>query len=206
MLSAYDSSSMAMLSTDAQSGTPLVAHDRGVTAALRQVLETHGFAGDAVLSAFGIPIGATQSHVRLDLPVYLKRLASSSPLHTLIKLFVLDQWVDEEAARSAVTPLSIADLRDIGLVETGAHGVRADGCFATLPRKATPTLLRNAVISLPHAHDGDETRIAEHIDRGLFGDGPGLDQVIDQFQGLIGEHGLSPVFLFFHHTWDNRFL
>ena len=116
---------MTILSTDAPSGGPLVAHDRGVAAAFRQVLDTHGFTGDAVLSAFGIPIGATQSHVRLDLPVYLKRLASPSPLHTLIKLFVLDQRVDEEAARSAVTPLSIADLSDLGLVETGARGVRA---------------------------------------------------------------------------------
>jgi len=96
-----------------------------VTSAFRRVLETHGFASDAVLSAFGIPIGSTQSHVRLDLPVYLKRLAPPTPLNTLIKLFVLDQWVEEEAVRSAVTPVTVADLRDMGLVETGADGVRA---------------------------------------------------------------------------------
>jgi len=116
---------MTILSTDTSSAGPLVSHDRGVIAAFRQVLEAHGFAGDAVLSAFGIPIGSSQSHVRLDLPVYLKRLATPSPLHTLIKLFVLDQWVDEEAVGPAVTPITVRDLRDLGLVETGARGVRA---------------------------------------------------------------------------------
>src|SRR5262245_15867082 len=104
---------MTILSTDTRSDGPLVVHDRSVTAAFRQVLDTHGFASDAVLAAFGIPIGSTQSHVRLDLPVYLKRLASPLPLNTLIKLFVLDQWVDEEAVRSAVAPVSVADLRDL---------------------------------------------------------------------------------------------
>jgi SAM-dependent methyltransferase len=116
---------MTILSVDALSGGPLVAHDRDLAAAFRRVLEIHGFASDAVLSAFGNPIGATQSHVRIDLPVYLKRLSSSSPLHTLIKLFVLDQWVEDEAVQAATAPVTVADLRDLGLVETGARGVRA---------------------------------------------------------------------------------
>jgi len=116
---------MTTVRTAAAFAGPLDAHDEATIAEFRRVLDRHGFAGADVLRAFGDPVASTESHRRVDLPVYLRRLAAPAPLHTLIKLFVLDQWMDEDAVGSAVGPLSIADLRALGLVETGTQGVRA---------------------------------------------------------------------------------
>src|SRR6516165_3787495 len=104
---------------------PLDCRERGVVAAFRRVLDAHGFATAAVPAALG---GALRSdfHLRVDLPLYLRRLDGPAPLNTLIKLFVLDQWIDESAARRAFAPLDLADVRSLGLVELDGDGrVRA---------------------------------------------------------------------------------
>jgi len=148
---------MTSLSTVAPPAGPLDAHDQGTIAGFRQVLDLHGFGGDAVLTAFGSPVASTDSHRRIDLPLYLRRLAPASPLHTLIKLFVLDQQVDEDAVRAAVSPLTVADLRALGLVEAGAHGVRArvrlsayDGLVLAHDRydESEPTLSHDHVLNV----------------------------------------------------------
>jgi SAM-dependent methyltransferase len=104
---------------------PLDAEQRSAIAAFRGVLDTHGFATAAVPAALG---GALRSdfHLRADLPLYLRRLAGPAPINTLIKLFVLDQWVEERAAQRALSPLDLDDVRALGLVELDeGRGVRA---------------------------------------------------------------------------------
>jgi hypothetical protein len=102
---------------------PLDARDRDAVIALRRVLYTHGFAGAAVPSALGGPL-RSKNFLRADLSLYLRRLAALTPINTLIKLFVLDQWV-EESAVLALAPLDLSDVRMMGLVEEGPQGVRA---------------------------------------------------------------------------------
>ena len=104
---------------------PLDTRNRDAISAFRRVLDTHGFAGAAVPAALG---GTMRSdfHLRVDLPLYLRRLAAPAPLNTLIKLFVLDQWVEEGEARRALAPLEVDDVRALGLVDLDAsRGVRA---------------------------------------------------------------------------------
>lgn len=89
---------------------------------LREVLAGHGFLGDAVREAVGARIGP--AHLRKDLPLYLRRLAAKTPLHTAIKLFGIGQWVEEAAAAEAVAPIALDRLVAAGLLEAGPRGVR----------------------------------------------------------------------------------
>jgi hypothetical protein len=72
-------------------------------AGLKAVLERHGFLGPAVREALGSEIGP--AHLRTDLPLYLRRLAAPKPLHTIIKLFSLRQWLGAEEVAAAVAPV-----------------------------------------------------------------------------------------------------
>jgi SAM-dependent methyltransferase len=104
---------------------PLDPADAHAVAGFRRVLDRHDFAGASVLAAFGgvLPVG--KFHYRDDLPLYLRRLAALTPINTLIKLFVLDQWLDEAAVREAIDPVGVDDLRRMGLIEAGPLGIRA---------------------------------------------------------------------------------
>jgi methylase of polypeptide subunit release factors len=104
---------------------PLDGSDTHAVAELRRILQSHDFAGASFRKAVGgaLPIG--KFHYRDDLPLYLRRLAAPTPLNTLIKLFVLDQWVDEADVREALAPLAVADVRTMGLIEEGPRGIRA---------------------------------------------------------------------------------
>lgn len=116
---------MSTTTTTTAFAGPLDVRDSATIGAFRRVLDRHGFASAAVPTALG---GAIRSdyHLRSDLPLYLRRLAGPAPLNALIKLFVLDQWVDEAAARRAVAPLDLGDVRRLGLIEeSSARGVRA---------------------------------------------------------------------------------
>jgi SAM-dependent methyltransferase len=90
---------------------------------LKSVLESHGFLGGAVREALGAEIGP--AHLRADLPLYLRRLAAPKPLHALVKLFSLRQWLDGREAEAAVAPVSIDSLVAAGLLERGPRGIRA---------------------------------------------------------------------------------
>jgi methylase of polypeptide subunit release factors len=91
---------------------------------LKNVLEGHGFLGPAVREALGSEIGP--AHLRADLPLYLRRLAAPKPLHTIIKLFSLRQWLDAGEATAALAPLSLDALVAAGLLERGPRGVHAN--------------------------------------------------------------------------------
>ncbi len=102
---------------------PLTVCDPVGVARLGQVLKSHGFAGDAMPAALGGTIG--KFHFRDDLPLYLRRLAEPSALNTLIKLFVLDQWIEEDGARDAFAPASLDEALAMGLVEHAGRRVHA---------------------------------------------------------------------------------
>ena len=90
---------------------------------LKSVLERQGFLGPAVREALGSEIGP--AHLRADLPLYLRRLAAPKPLHTIIKLFSLRQWLGAGEAAAALAPVSLDALAATGLLERGPRGVRA---------------------------------------------------------------------------------
>lgn len=102
---------------------PLSIEDPSAIRQLRAVLDQHGFTGTAVVDALGLPFG--KSHLRDDMPLYLRRLAAPTPINTLVKLFVLDRSVDESRAAAAFAPLDLDQIRDIGLIEDGPRGIRA---------------------------------------------------------------------------------
>ena len=104
---------------------PLAVGNTAVIAALREVLDKHGFTGTAALDALGPPLPFGKAHLRDDLPFYLRRLDAPTPINTLVKLFVLDRSVDENRARQAFAPLDLEDVCELGLIEHGPRGVRA---------------------------------------------------------------------------------
>jgi methylase of polypeptide subunit release factors len=115
---------------------PLDSTDLSAVETLGRTLIAHGFASDAVLAALGPPLAQTRSHVRDDVPLYLRRLSVRTPLHTLIKIFVLCQAVDEDAAAEAFAPLSLDDVARLGVIERDDAGViarvRLSGCSGLL--------------------------------------------------------------------------
>jgi len=104
---------------------PLNASNPDSIAALRAVLEQHGFTGHAVGDALGAALPFSKSHLRDDLPLYLRRLMSPTPINTLVKLFVLDRSVDESRAAEAFAPVDLDTVRAMGLIEDGPRGIRA---------------------------------------------------------------------------------
>ena len=103
---------------------PLRVSNLSTIASLRSVLDRHGFTSTAVGDAIGAALFG-QAHRRDDLPVYLRRLESPTPLNTLIKLFALDRGVDQSRAAQALAPLDLDDLREMGLIEDGPRGIKA---------------------------------------------------------------------------------
>jgi SAM-dependent methyltransferase len=89
---------------------------------LRSVLERNGYLGPEARDVLGVPLGTEP--LRLDLPLYERRLAASRPLHTLVKLFGLYLGVDEADARAAFAPLSVDDFVGMGLVERDDGRIR----------------------------------------------------------------------------------
>lgn len=104
---------------------PLSISDPAAIAALRAVLDRHGFSGTAGAGALGLPLPIGKTHLRDDLPLYLRRVEAPSPINTLVKLFVLDRSVDQSRAQQAFAPLDLDLVREMGLVEDGPRGIRA---------------------------------------------------------------------------------
>lgn len=104
---------------------PLDASNASTLAALRDALDTHGFTAGGGIDALGPPLPSGKAHLRDDLPFYLRRLEAPTPINTLVKLFMLDRTVDEAAAAAAFAPLDVDAVRDLGLLERAARGIRA---------------------------------------------------------------------------------
>ncbi len=73
---------------------PLVLDDGLAIALLRESLQAAGYTESGVGRALGIE-AARSAGWRLDTPLYLRRLAAPTPLHTLVKLFLLGAAVPE---------------------------------------------------------------------------------------------------------------
>jgi hypothetical protein len=104
---------------------PLSIANLPAIAALRDVLDRHGYTGAAAGDALGAPLPFGKKHLRDDVPLYLRRVDAPTPINTLVKLFVLDRAVDEHRARQAFAPLDLEEVCDLGLIEAGRRGVRA---------------------------------------------------------------------------------
>jgi SAM-dependent methyltransferase len=89
---------------------------------LRSVLERNGYLSNEASEVLGVPFGTEP--LRLDLPLYERRLAAPRPLHTLVKLFGLYLDVAEADARAAFAPLSLDEVVAMGLVERARDRVR----------------------------------------------------------------------------------
>ena len=102
---------------------PLGLGDPDALTELADVLRSTGFEEKAVAGALGVEFSWSLS--QHTLPVYRRRLAERSRLHTLIELFTLGTWVDGAAAEEALAPADIDRLAGLGLLERGADGVHA---------------------------------------------------------------------------------
>lgn len=69
--------------------------------------------------------GFGPNHLRADLPLYLRRLASPEPLNVLIKLFGLYVAVGEDEARAAFAPMTLDEAAALGVLEREEGVVRA---------------------------------------------------------------------------------
>ncbi len=94
-------------------------------AALREVLDRHGFTSPAAMAAIGPPLPFGDGHRREDVPSYLRRLAAPTPLNSLIRLFVLGGSVDPALAAQAFAPLDLDDVIEIGLIESHPDAIRS---------------------------------------------------------------------------------
>ena len=89
-------------------------------AALREVFRRVEYTEDALTTAL-----EQRNEQKVDMPVALYRTAEPTALNTLIRIFALHLSVEEEALRQAVAPFDMEKLVVAGLIERGAHGVRA---------------------------------------------------------------------------------
>jgi SAM-dependent methyltransferase len=90
-------------------------------ARLRSALEAKGYLRPEAADALGVPFGSEPQ--RVDLPLYLRRLAAPRPLHALIKLFALHVPVPEAQARAALAPLTLDEAEELGLVRVALGDV-----------------------------------------------------------------------------------
>jgi Methyltransferase small domain len=117
--------STVLTATPAAFDGPLSIANPASLVALREVLDRHGFTSPAAMEALGPPLRFGTGHLRDDVPFYLHRLAESTPLNTLIRLFVLGCTEDQELAAAAFAPLDLDEVIEIGLIESGPDGIRA---------------------------------------------------------------------------------
>ncbi|MGC2578532.1 MAG: class I SAM-dependent methyltransferase, partial [Terrimicrobiaceae bacterium] len=66
----------------------------------------------------------------IDTHCALKRTAEASPLHSLIRLFILGVEVNEEDTRLALVPAGVESLVDSGLLQRSDGGIRATARLA----------------------------------------------------------------------------
>jgi methylase of polypeptide subunit release factors len=93
---------------------PLALDQPDATKQLRSTLAQIGYTGEAIRAVLGED--AYQSRTS-DIEVHLRRLRKGTPLETAIKLFFLGCAVPERDVERALSPLGVAGLRDLGLVD-----------------------------------------------------------------------------------------
>src|SRR5215470_12553332 len=84
-------------------------------ARIRDVLTRAGYTDEGVVKLLGVDSLSRLRDRRL--PALLRRTGGGSPLDTLVRMFVLDQAVDDEAASRAFAPMSVDEWAAANLVE-----------------------------------------------------------------------------------------
>lgn len=100
----------------------LQVHDPAEIYLFGHVLRSAGYPGSNVREVSGLEIGST--HLRIDLPLYLRRLAARTPLNALVKLFAFGVEIPERDARAALEPLGLEAAARLGLVACRAGCVQ----------------------------------------------------------------------------------
>lgn len=94
--------------------------DRVKDSAWRERLHNAGFTEDAVWLVLE---GRTDRNI--DVPCTIRGTAEPSPLHVLIRTFILGVPMSEGAVRAAASPVKIEWLREVGLIQGVGGAVRA---------------------------------------------------------------------------------
>jgi hypothetical protein len=95
----------------------------------REVMDAQGYTDRNVIATLGsmeVPSRRTRNIARL-----LHSTAGGRPLDTLIRMFLFGSPVEREAASTALAPLPLNDVIDLGLVED--HGQLVRGSVTLLP-------------------------------------------------------------------------
>ncbi len=102
---------------------PLGLGDPDAVTQLAERLGSAGYEERAVAQALGVEFSWSLS--QHTLPVYQRRVAERSVIHTLIELFTLGTWIHADEAAKALAPADIDRLARLGLLERGKRGVHA---------------------------------------------------------------------------------
>jgi methylase of polypeptide subunit release factors len=93
---------------------PLALDHADVIEELRLTLVHIGYTGEAIRRVLGEDAYQSRSW---DVPVHVRRLQTGTPLETAIKLFFLDCTVPQAEVERALAPVTVEQLRRLGLVE-----------------------------------------------------------------------------------------
>ncbi|GAM09397.1 putative protein [Geobacter sp. OR-1] len=106
-----------------------LTNDPQTLATLRGVLRAANFTPEGVLNTIGVADSAAIKES--DVLLLLHRTKNGTPLETLIRLFLMEVSVDLHSLEHAIAPMTIAEWREMGLIET--EGTQARAAMKLLP-------------------------------------------------------------------------
>src|SRR5262245_12194535 len=109
-----------------QSDGPLSLEDPSRHLRLRETLDRAGYSESAVLRQLGVLELPPFRKRQQNLPLLLWRTRGGTPLETLVRLFVLGQPASLATVREALSPLSAAEMTELGLLRVDGEQVRAN--------------------------------------------------------------------------------
>jgi hypothetical protein len=106
-----------------KNGQPFTFRDPDDFARMRNLLKTEGFMDHDVLETIGISnLPAIDGN---DHPLLLERTGSGSPLHTLIRLFLMEAPVEAGILQNAIRPMTLDAWRQAGLITGNGADITA---------------------------------------------------------------------------------
>ena len=110
-----------MTHQDENIGQPFVFPDPDDFARMRDLLKSSGFMDPDLLETIGgIPANGGD-----DLPMLLERTSSGSPLHTLVRLFLMGTPVAAAVFQNAIRPMTLDAWRQAGLIAGNGTDITA---------------------------------------------------------------------------------
>lgn len=122
-------SAAGQVTRGAASEGPLSTADPGAIEMLRAALDRAGFTEAGIREALKDPSQRLELK-RIDFPLYERRLASPEALNTLVKLFMMQLWVNVEQVEKSIAPLTVERLVGTGLLQHAGSNVRATCALA----------------------------------------------------------------------------